>query len=119
MVGFALPAAAQKGGKGAGDPESTTFGIQHNTPNAGAKYQNYVFGVVKELNKEGVVLTKTVSGEDRTFKFNKKTKFLLDGKDSTIESVHVGDKIWVDMDEDKKTGDLLAHKVVAGVFLMQ
>jgi hypothetical protein len=26
--------------------------------------------------------------------------------------------VWVDVDEDKKTGDLIARKVVTGVFLM-
>jgi hypothetical protein len=43
------------------------------------------------------------------------TKFVLDGKDSTVESVHLGNKVWVDMHEDRKTGDLVAHKVVGGI----
>ena len=117
LMGFATPSVAQRG-KGAGDPEPSALGIQHNAPNAGSKYKDLHFGIVKEVSKDGLVLTKTDSGEDKTLKFSKKTKFILDGKDSIIESVHLGDKVWVAIDEDKKTGDLIAHRVFAGVFLM-
>ncbi len=121
LVGFATPDAAQKGGKGASsaDPETTPMGVQHVAPNAGIKYADYLYGVIKELNKDQMVLTKTKAGVDQTFKFNKKTKFIQDGKDGSLKSLKLGDEVWVDMDQDKKTGDMIARKVVGGVFLMQ
>jgi len=63
-------------------------------------------------------LTKTQAGVDQTFKFNKKTKFIHDGKGSSFESLKLGDKVWVDADQDKKTGDFITRKVVTGVFSM-
>ncbi len=121
LVGFATPEAAQKGGKGASaaEPESTPMGIQHVAPNAGSKYADYLYGVVKEVSKDEIVLTKTKAGVDQPLKFTKKTKFIQDGKESTLKSVKLGDEVWVDTDQDKKTGDLIARKVVTGVFLMQ
>ncbi len=120
LVGFATQNAAQKGGKGASsaDPETTPMGIQHVAPNAGSKYADYLYGVVKEVSKDEMVLTKTKAGVDQTFKFNKKTKFIQDGKDSSLNSLKSGEEVWVDIHEDKKTGDLIARKVVSGVFLM-
>jgi hypothetical protein len=90
---------------------------------AGNKYQDFLFGIVKGLSKDAMVLTKTQYGKtqygsDPTFKFNKKTKFIHDGNDSSLESLKLGDKVWVDAREDKKTGDLIARKVVSGAFLM-
>jgi hypothetical protein len=55
---------------------------------------------------------------DETFKLNKKTKFIHDGKSSSPDSVKVGDKVWVDARQDKKTGDSIARKVVSGTSLM-
>jgi len=94
------------------------MGIQHTGPNAGSKYADFLYGVVKELNKDEMVLTKTKVGADQTFKFNKKTKFIHDGKGSSLESLKLGDEVWVDADQDKKTGDFFAKKVVTGVFIM-
>lgn len=65
-----------------------------------------------------MVLTKTKVGADQTFKFNKKTKFIRDGKDGSFKSLKVGDEVWVDADEDKETGNFIARKVIAGVFTM-
>jgi hypothetical protein len=121
LVGFAKPDDAQKGGKGSGspEPETTPMGVQHVAPNAGSKYADYLYGVVKVLDEDQMVLTKTKAGVDQTFRFNKKTKFIQDGKDSSFKSLKLGDEVWVDMNQDKKTGDMIARKVVAGVFLMQ
>lgn len=121
LVGFATPNSAQKGGKGgnAPEPETTPMGIQHVAPNAGSKYADYLYGVVKEVSKDEIVLTKTKAGVDQALKLNKKTKFVQDGKDSTLKSLKLGEEVWVDTDQDKKTGDLIARKVVTGVFLMQ
>jgi hypothetical protein len=113
------PVAAQKGGRGtSSEPESTPMGIQHTSPNAGSKYADFLYGVVKELNKDDMVLTKTKLGADQTFKFTKKTKFINDGKTSTLEALKLGAEVWVDADQDKKTGDFIVKKVVTGVFIM-
>jgi hypothetical protein len=55
---------------------------------------------------------------DENFKLNKKTKFIHDGKSSSPDAVKVGDKVWVDAQLDKKTGDSIARKVVSGTSLM-
>jgi hypothetical protein len=85
---------------------------------AGGKLKDYVYGVVKTLNEGTMVLTKTNSGVDETFKLEKKTKFIRDGKDSSLESLKLGDQVWVDAHKDKKTSDLIARKVISGAFLM-
>jgi len=119
MVGFVVPAAAQKGGRSTNtDPETTPMGVQHTGPNAGSKYADYLYGVIKELNKDEMVLTKTKMGAEQTFKFTKKTKFVHDGKGSTLEALKLGDEVWVDANQDKKTGDFIVRKVVTGVFIM-
>jgi hypothetical protein len=78
------------------------------------KYQNYLYGVIKEKGPDHLILTKTKFGIDQTIKLNKKTKFTLDGKASSYETFKVGDGIYIDADTDRKTGDLLAKKVVGG-----
>ena len=39
----------------------------------------------------------------------------MDGKASTYDKLKVGDSMYVDVDTDKKTGELTAKKVVSGV----
>jgi hypothetical protein len=86
-----------------GDPSSTA-----------RMYQGFLYGVIKELNEKEMILVKTKFGTDRTFKFEKKTKFIRDGKKSSLDKFKVGDEVWVDVQKNKKTGDLVAKKVVTG-----
>jgi hypothetical protein len=79
------------------------------------KYQSYLFGIVKEINADQVVLSKTKYGVDQAFKFTKKTKFTQDGKPSTFDKIKVGEGIYIDLDTSKKTGDPVVKKVVSGV----
>ena len=119
MMGLAAPCVAQRGGHGVSMDGDTPLTVRSNgSGTAGSNYKDFVYGVVKALSKDEIVLTKTNAGMDQTFKFNKKTKFVHDGKSSSLESVKVGDKVWVDGSADKKTGDLIARKVVSGAFLM-
>ena len=119
---FAAPSIAQRGRGGGGEGGNSGYGAlgvpgtDGNT--AGAKYVGFRYGVVKELNKDELVLTKTDAGMDQTFKITKKTKFIHDGKGSSLESLKLGDQVWVDAKEDKKTGELIARKVISGAFLM-
>jgi hypothetical protein len=106
---IAAPAPAQEktvkaGTARFGDPTSTA-----------RKYQNFLSGVVKKLDADGMVLEKTKAGIDQTFKFQPKTKFIHDDKPSSREDLKVGDQVYVDVHEDKKTGDLYAKKVVSGI----
>ena len=79
------------------------------------KYQNLLYGVIKTLDANGMVLEKTKSGIDQTFRFQPKTKFIHDDKPSSREDLKVGDQVYVDVHEDKKTGELYAKKVVTGI----
>ena len=79
------------------------------------KYQNLLYGVIKTLDANGMVLEKTKVGIDQTFRFQPKTKFIHDDKPSSREDLKVGDQVYVDVREDKKTGDLYAKKVVTGI----
>ncbi len=85
--------------------------------NVARMYRDYMSGVVKELKPNEMILTKTQFGVDRTFKVMKKTKFTQDGKASSFNKLKVGDMVFVDVDTDKKTGDLIAKKVVSGADL--
>jgi hypothetical protein len=104
-----MPAAAQNkpvkaGTARYGDPTSTA-----------RKYQNFLYGVIKALDANGMVLEKTKAGIDQTFKFRPKTKFIRNDKPSSREDLKVGDQVYVDVHEDKKTGDLYAKQVISGI----
>ena len=87
-----------------GDPTST-----------GRGFQNHIYGVVKKVDKTSLVLDKTEFGDDQVFTLIPKTRFIHDGKPSSLEQIKVGDQIWVQTKRDKKSGNLLAQKVLTGV----
>ena len=78
-------------------------------------YQDYLYGVIKKIDAHEMVLEKTRFGIDQTFKFDRKVKFIHNGKRSSLQQLKVGDKVWVDVRTDKKTGELYAKKVVTGI----
>ena len=71
--------------------------------------------MLKAKSPDELILTQTKFGVDQSFKLNKKTKFVQDGKASLLGNLKVGDKLYVDADTDKKTGVMTAKKVVSGV----
>jgi len=79
------------------------------------KYKNLLYGVIKSIDAQGMVLEKTKAGIDQTFKFQPKTKYIHDNKPSLREDVKVGDQVYVDVHKDKKTGDLYARQVISGI----
>lgn len=93
-------------------PENGRFGDPTGTAR---KYEGYTYGVIKEIKPNELVLTKTKAGVDQGFKLVKKTKFSLDGKPSSLDKLKVGEGVYIDTDTDKKTGDLIAKKVVSGI----
>jgi hypothetical protein len=86
-----------------GDPTSTARPLQ-----------DYIYGVVKKIDKTELTLDKTISGVDEVFKLEPKTKFIRDGKQSLLQDLKVGDQVFVEVKKNKKTGDQIAKKVVTG-----
>lgn len=109
---LATLAAAPQSDKQPITPSTGRFGDPTTTA---IMYRDYLFGVIKEMNPNELVLTKTKFGVDQTFKLNKKTKYTADGKPSSFDQLKVGDGVYIDVDTNKKTGELTAKKVVSGV----
>jgi hypothetical protein len=105
------PAWAQK------DKEPIKAGTaRYGDPTSTARiYQDYLYGVIKQIAAKEMVLEKTKFGTDQTFKFDRKVKFIQDGKPGSFDRLKVGDKVWVDVKINKKTGELIAKKVVTGM----
>lgn len=78
-------------------------------------YQDFLYGVIKEIKKDALVLEKTKFGIDQALKLQAKTKYIHDGKPGSLDRLKVGDKVWVDVKTEKKTGVMIAKKVVTGV----
>ena len=79
------------------------------------KYQSYLYGVIKKISKEELILEKTKFGVDTTIKLLPKTQYIYDQKSGTLDQLKVGDQVYVDVNTDKKTGDMSAKKVVSGI----
>ena len=94
--------------------ETARFG---NPTSTARMFQTYLYGVIKKIDTKNnqLVLDKTKFGVDQTIKLDSKTKFILDEKPSSLAHLKVGDQVYIDVKTDKKTGDMLAKKVVSGV----
>ena len=92
-------------------PDNARFGDPTDTAR---NLQNYVYGEVKSIGASELICNKTEFGDDQPFKLDKKTKFLRDGKPAAPADLKAGDKVWVKIRKEKKTGDLVALRVVAG-----
>lgn len=79
------------------------------------KYQNYIYGVVKKISKDQIILDKTRFGDGQEFKLEHNTRFIDNGKRSTRAKVKVGDMVWIDAKIKKKTNEKIARKVITGV----
>ncbi len=94
------------------EPETARFG---NPTSIARQYQSFLYGVIKKIGKDELVLTKTKFGIDTTVQLNEKTKYIHDNKPSKLAQLKVGDQVYVDVKTEKKTGDMTAKKVVSGV----
>ncbi len=93
-------------------PNNDRFG----NPNGIARnYQDYLYGVVAKAGPSGLVLDKTKFGVPQTIQVNKKTKYIRNGKPSTLNQLKAGDQVYVDVKKDKKKGTMLAKKVISGM----
>ena len=105
---ISVPVEAQQ------DPPKTETG-RFGAPEDGSRaFQDYLYGVVKSISKTEMVLDKTALGDGQVFQLSPKTKFIQDGKPSSLENFKAGDKVWVDRKKNK-AGDMLARKVLTGI----
>ncbi len=79
------------------------------------QYQNYIYGVIRKITKDEIVLDKTRFGNDQVFKLEHKTKFIDNGKRSTLAQLKQGDMVWIDAKIKKKASEKIARKVITGV----
>lgn len=86
-----------------------------NAISVAGKYQNYIYGVVKKIGKDQIILDKTRFGNGQVFKLDHKTKYVDNGKRSTLANLKIGDMVWIDAKIKKKTEEKIAKKVITGV----
>jgi hypothetical protein len=113
LLGF-LPVAFAQVAPGRND--NARFGAPRpGNPTAAVRpYQDYLYGVIKSVAKGEIVLDKTKFGIDQTIKLVPKTKFIRDGKLSRPEDLKIGEDVFVETKKDKKTGEMVAKKIVTG-----
>ena len=107
----ATPASAQNT-KPPDRPQTARFG---DPTGIARQYQGLLSGVIKKIDKDEIVLTKTRFGVDTTIKLLDKTKYVYNNKPGKREDLKEGDLVFVDPKTDKKTGDISAKKIVSGV----
>ncbi len=105
---FVLPAGAQHEPPKA---DTARFGAAEDVSRI---FQDYVYGVVKSINKKELVLDKTAYGNGQVFHLSPKTKFFHDRKPSSPDQLKAGDQVWVEMKKDK-AGNMQARKVYRGL----
>ena len=110
-VVFAAAGYAQ----GSKTPVETPTARVGNPTGIARKYQSYISGVIKKVDKDEIVLTKTRFGVDTSIKLDAKTKFVTNEKPGKLEDLKEGDLVFVDVNKNKKTGEMSAKKVVSGV----
>jgi hypothetical protein len=79
------------------------------------QYQSYLFGIIKKLGKHQIILEKTRFGVDTAVKLTSKTRYIRNKKKSKLAALQVGDSVFVDVKNDRKTGDIIAKKILSGV----
>ena len=95
-------------------PEKADTGRFGNPTATGRFFQDFIYGVVKKANKTELVLDKTMFGDQQVFKLEEKTKFIHNGKPSSLADLKVGEPVWLKVKKDK-AGNMVAKKVVSGV----
>jgi len=78
-------------------------------------FKDYLYGVIKSVDANEIVLDKTKFGFDQTYKLDPKIKVVRDGKPSSPDTLKVGEPVYVQVKKEKKTGDQIAKKILVGV----
>lgn len=113
VTGCSVAVWAQRADSAPAPPSNARFGDPSITaPN----FQDYHYGVVKSISGSSLICDKTEFGDGQPFRIEKKTKFIYDGKPSAAGDLKAGDKVWVRIRTDKRTGEMTALKVVSGLF---
>ncbi|MGH9447658.1 MAG: hypothetical protein ACRD3O_18305, partial [Terriglobia bacterium] len=76
---------------------------------------DYLSGVIAKIDAGALVLDKTKFGIPKTIRLTPKTKFIRNGKRSSLKQLKTGETVYVQTKKDKKTGGLIAKKVVSGM----
>jgi hypothetical protein len=113
VLGCGMAARAQRADSAPSAPDNARFGDPTSTAR---NYQDFHYGVVKSVSDSALICDKTEFGDGQPFKIDRKTKFTHDGQSSKATDLKTGDKVWVKIRTDKKTGDMTALRVVSGVF---
>ena len=113
VLGCAVAAWAQRADSAPAPPSNARFGDPTSTAR---NYQDFHYGVVRSVSDSSLICDKTEFGDAQPFKIDKKTKFAHDGKHSAAADLKPGDKVWVRVRTDKKTGEMTALRVISGVF---
>jgi len=95
-------------------PNNDRFG---NPDGIARLYRDYLYGVIGKIGKHSIVLNKTKVGTPQTITLNRKTKFIRNGKRSLAKQLRMGELIYVDVKTGKKTGTMLARKVLSGTYV--
>ena len=111
LLAISASALSQRADDVQGPPQQGRFGDPTLT---GRNLQNFVYGVIKSVGSDEIVCDKTEFGDNQPFRIDKKTKYLRDGQASNPNALQIGDKTWVKIRKDKKSGDLTALVVVTG-----
>ncbi len=109
---FIVSALAAQDQKDTAKPNNARFG---DPTSIGRKHQDDLYGMVKEIKDKEIVLDKTKFGVDQTILLESKTKFVRDGKVSSLAQLKVGDLVYVSVKTNKKTGEMTAKRVTSGV----
>jgi hypothetical protein len=112
IAGVVFAAAGFAQGTQGTETPTARFG---NPTGIARKYQSYISGVIKKVDKNEIVLTKTRFGVDTPIKLEGKTKYIHNEKPGKLEDLKKGDLVFVDVKKNKKTGEMSAKKVVSGV----
>ena len=79
------------------------------------RYQDYLYGVIVKIGKHSLVLNKTKFGTPQTIILDQKTRFIRNGKRSSASHLTTGEPIYIDVKTGKKTGTIVAKKVISGI----
>lgn len=93
-------------------PDNVRFG---DPTSIGRNLQDDLYGVIKKIGKNEIILDKTKFGVDQSIRLEPKTKYVRDRKASSLDKLEIGDPVYVNVKTEKKTGVMTAKKVVSGV----
>ena len=112
MCALAAPAVPASQGTRPVPPDNVRFG---DPTSIARNLKDDLYGVIKKVDKNDIVLEKTKLGVDQTIRLDSKTKYIRDRKPSSLDKLAVGDPVYVYAKTEKKTGVMTAKKITSGV----